>query len=428
MSTSKIHGMSSVPQDQDPSSIRDIVILGGSYGGVSVAHNLLKHTIPRLREHGRYRVLLVSKSSEILCRPACPRAMISDHFFDQDKLFVPISKAFEQYPAEHFDFLQGSASALDGEQRTVTVDLHSGSARIINYHALVIATGARTPSPLLGLNGDANELRQHWAGFRDSLKSATSICIAGGGPAGVEVAGELGEYLNGRAGWLRSGPEKPKVEINLVTSGATLLPVLRPAIAVRAERLLAAVGVSVMKNVRVVDVHAEQAGEGDVSTSDTIVSLSNGKKLSASLYIPTTGTEPNTDFVPTSLLDKDHRIITNAATLRVDDAGSMVYAVGDASSYARPAVHNILEAVPVLSANLKNDLLREAGLGDASRTESMKAFREDTTETQLVPIGTSKGVGAAKGWRLPSWAVWLIKGRDYWLWTTTRLWNGKQWD
>jgi hypothetical protein len=57
----------------------------------------------------------------------------------------------------------------------------------------------------------------------------------------------------------------------------------------------------------------------------------------------------------------------------------------------------------------------------------VKLFEEDVRETQLVPIGTKKGVGAAMGWRLPGWLVWVIKGRDYWIWTTGRLWSGRQW-
>jgi hypothetical protein len=50
---------------------------------------------------------------------------------------------------------------------------------------------------------------------------------------------------------------------------------------------------------------------------------------------------------------------------------------------------------------------------------------EDKGETQLVPIGRSKGVGALMGWEVPSWVVWAIKGRDYWLWTTGKLWSGR---
>ena len=54
-------------------------------------------------------------------------------------------------------------------------------------------------------------------------------------------------------------------------------------------------------------------------------------------------------------------------------------------------------------------------------------FKEDTRETQMVPIGKSKEFRAVIGYVLPSFMVWAIKGRDYWLWTTGGLWSGKQW-
>lgn len=62
---------------------------------------------------------------------------------------------------------------------------------------------------------------------------------------------------------------------------------------------------------------------------------------------------------------------------------------------------------------------------EASGTD--RSFKEDTREMQLVPIGKSKGVGAAMGYQIPSFMVWAIKGRDYWLWTTGKLWDGRHW-
>jgi hypothetical protein len=32
-----------------------------------------------------------------------------------------------------------------------------------------------------------------------------------------------------------------------------------------------------------------------------------------------------------------------------------------------------------------------------------------------VPMGTTGGVGAIMGWRLPSWIIGLLKGKDYML-------------
>ncbi|KAG4443934.1 hypothetical protein IFR05_000574 [Cadophora sp. M221] len=404
---------------------KKIVILGGSYGGVSTAHYLLKHAIPHLpRDKDDYEIVLVSASSQALCRPACPRALISDNMFDQTKLFVDIAKQFEQYPKDSFGFLHGSATGLDHENRTVSVKLVTGEVETVNYHALVIATGASTTSPLLGLNNDANQLKSDWVLFRTALPTAKTIVISGGGPAGIEVAGELGEYLNGRPGWF-GGMSTPKVSITVFTTGSQILPLLRPSISNHAEDLLSKLGVTVVKDSRVKSVEAVGGGKVQV-TSKVVLTLADGKKVEADLYIPATGTKPNTSFIDSSLLTLDGRVDTNSTTLRIDKAGVRVYAVGDVSSAARPAVHLILEAIPVLCANIKRDLLLDSGAESSSVGEEI-VFKEDTRETQMVPIGKSKGVGAAMGYQLPSFLVWLIKGRDYWLWTTGGLWSGKQW-
>jgi len=147
---------------------------------------------------------MVSASSQAMCRPACPRALISDDMFDQEKLFVNVPKLFEHYPEGSFIFIHGTATEVDHTNRTVSISLASGSIEKIDFFSLVIATGASTPSPLLGLNGDADLLRTNWAEFRKALPTAKSVVIAGGGPAGVETAGELGEFFNGRAGWFSS--------------------------------------------------------------------------------------------------------------------------------------------------------------------------------------------------------------------------------
>ena len=404
------------------SETKDIVILGGSYGGVSTAHYLLKHAIPHLPDH---RVILVSPSTQVICRPACPRAMISDELLPQDKLFVNIATIFEQYSAERFSFIHGAATKIDHSDRTVNIVLQGGSTEVLKFHALVVATGASAPSPLLSLNRDEVFLRESWKSFRQALPQAKSIVIAGGGPAGVETAGELGEHLNGHAGWFSSKLSNPKVNITVVTSGSQILPLLRPSIAKKAEALLAQVGVTVMKNARVQSVSPEDAGTSSNLTSAATVTLDNGTTLEADLYIPATGTRPNTSFINPGLLTSDGLIDTNPATLRVDKAGERIYAIGDAASYARPAVHLILDAIPVLGANIKKDLLHAAN--DKKAAGEDRIFKEDKRETHMVPIGKSKGVGAAMGYQMPSFLVWLIKGRDYWLWTTGNLWSGKQW-
>lgn len=405
---------------------KNIVILGGSYAGVSTVYYLLKHAVPKFSDSCTYQVILISASSEILCRPACPRAMISDDLLPQEKLFVSIPEVFKKYPVSNFRFEHARAEHVDHSDRTVSIryENEEEAEKTIPFHVLVIATGCSTPSPLLSLNKDSAELRAQWSLFRDAMKKAKSIVIAGGGPAGIETAGELGEYLNGQPGWFAGKLENPKVDITVVTSASQILPLLRPSIAQKAEEYLARVGVTVIKGTKVTGVSPPESGTDLTLPTKATVSLSDGTELNADIYIPAVGMTPNTSFLDKTLLMSDGRVETNHSTLRVDKAGDRVYAVGDVGSYARPAVHSILNAVPVLCANIKRDLLLASG-GEAGAERS---FKEDTRETQMVPIGRSKGVGAAMGYRLPSFLVWLIKGRDYWLWTTGDLWSGKQWE
>ncbi|KAH8433884.1 NAD(P)/FAD-dependent oxidoreductase [Aspergillus melleus] len=406
---------------------KNIVILGGSFGGISAAHYVLKHVIPQLPDQETHQVILVSPSATAICRPGCPRAMIADDLIAQDKFFINIPKSFEQYPGEHFRFVHGTATRVDHDSRDVTIDLVDGNVETIDYHALVIATGASTRSPLITLLRDDEFLRQNWASLRGALPAAKSIVIAGGGPTGVEVAGELAEYLNGRAGWFSCKLENPKVPVTVVTSASQILPDMTPGNAAKAEDFLARVGVTVIKNTRVESVTPADAGTETAIATKTTVSLDNGETLEADIYIPAMGAVPNTSFLSESLLASDGRVETNTSTLRVDRAGPRVYGIGDASSFGKPSVHNITEAIPVLGANIKRDLLLASGKTE-TEVGGDKIFKEDTRVSQLVPIGQNKGVGMAFGYTLPSSVVWAIKGRDYWASMLVKIWTGKQWD
>lgn len=415
------------PAADTTDAMKNIVVLGGSYGGVSAAHNILKHTFPHLPDSDDYQLIMISPSAQAMNRPGTPRALIADDMFDQSRFFVSVPAQFAQYPKGNYRFIKGAAVELDHKNRTVSYSTTRGRIEQIPYYALVIATGGSTPSPLFSFNKDEETLRTSWAAVRQALPSARSIVVAGGGPTSIEVAGELGDYLNGHAGAFSAALAKPKVRITVVTSDSRVLPVLRPALAEKAEAMLAKVGVTVLKGARVSSVAPEGSGTEAAVATKTTVTLEDGKTLEADLYIPAFGLRYNTTFIAPELLTPQGRVATNPTTLRVEAAGPRVYALGDVAAAARPAVHLVLAQVPVLAANLKRDLLRDAGVANAAVPAEDRLFKEDTRETQMVPIGKGRGVGAGAGYALPSVMVWLIKGRDYWLWTTANLWSGKQW-
>ncbi|KAF2097774.1 FAD/NAD(P)-binding domain-containing protein [Rhizodiscina lignyota] len=404
---------------------KNIIILGASYAGLSSAHYFLKHILPSLPAGGKdYHVYLVDPSTHWFTRPAAPRAVIKEDLMPYDKTFLPIADGFKSYSADKFSFMVGTATTLDIPGRTVTVSLKEGGEQTVPFHSIVIATGVKSRSPILGVTTDAEHLKTAIDRFRTVLPSAKSIVIAGGGPAGVETAGEIGEFLNGTAGFFSRFPSNPKTKITLV-AGPTkkLLPALRPAIAKTAEKYLNRVGVEVMYGTKVTKVSPETSGY------TTTVYLDNGAKLEADIFIPANGVVPNTEFIDKFYLNDEGYLRVDKQTLRLDIAGKRIYAVGDVAALGVGGVMAIYDEIPVVMTNMKRDLLNESkgeNALPAPKGEDM-TFTPNTKETQVVPVGRGKGVGAIFGWRLPSFFVWMIKGRDYFTSMAPPVQNGSKW-
>lgn len=216
----------------------NIVILGGSFAGISVAHTFLRQTYDELSRQfemkcktaaPRFRVILVSPSTHFFWNIAAPRALVSPRSVPHSKSFMPILETFEAYPKGRFTFIQGIASALDINARKVEVTLcgedlafflqnkspradsgtgketwegNSESSKTItkkiSYHALIIATGTSAESPLLSLHGEHKKTIEAFDSFHAKIQNAASIIIAGGGISGVECAGQLATFLGGK--------------------------------------------------------------------------------------------------------------------------------------------------------------------------------------------------------------------------------------
>lgn len=405
---------------------KNIVILGGSYAGLSAAHYFLKHVHPSLPDSGeQYHVYLVDPSTHFYHRVAAPRASVSFDLMPITKTFHDIAKNFEQYDAENFTFVQGKATLLDTTRRTVTIQ-YSGVKKSkqteLPYHALILATGTRAHSSILSLQGGGHEeVIEAQSKLHNELTHAKSIVVAGGGPSGVELSGEIGEILNGATSRFKKKPAVPKRRVILLCGSEKLLPVLRPALAKQAEVYLARVGVTVKYNSRVEST--EKLGNGH-----TKLSLDNGETLVCDLYLPATGVTPATGYIPYELLDDRGYIKTNPETLRVDQAGARVYAIGDVGDYTRGGIMDIYDAIPVLMTNIQRDLLVAHKDDDAISPGGDRKYKKNNSETQLVPIGGSKGVGAFNGSRLPALMVYMIKGRDYLSGAAVEIVTGSKWN
>lgn len=170
----------------------EIVVIGANIAGISAAHYLLKHTIPTLQDANKsatYKLTLISPSTHFFWKIGAPRALINSELIPFSKVFKPIEDGFKQYPKDKFTFVIGSAVGVDQAQRTVTVQTADSGTKTVSYSALVIATGTTSTSPLWTLHGSHEKTVSSMEELHAALPKASTILIAGGGPAGVETAG-----------------------------------------------------------------------------------------------------------------------------------------------------------------------------------------------------------------------------------------------
>lgn len=386
---------------------RNIVILGASAGGLSAAHYIARHSLPQLQrsKDAKYTVHLIDPSTHFWWHIGAPRAIVSVKEMKNSDTFVPIRDGFKQYSGlkDSIVFHQGEAVSIDTSARTVSIKTHEGG-ETLEYYALVIATGIRSPTPLTTLHGDHTISQRALEEMNGKLASAKDIVVGGSGPVAVETAGELGTHFKGKA------------KITLLAGSDKLLPILQKHRAEKAQKLLEAAGVTVRYKTRV---------EGYEQTSDgkTAVKLANGETITTDVYIPATGVKPNTEFLPAELKQSNGYVKTNPQTLRVDDAGPRVYAVGDVAGVDKGAMLNMYNTIPVWGANFNHDLFAEAKVGAVAE----KKYHFKDAESQLVPVGMNTGVGAFNGWSMPGFMVKQIKGKDYMVRMMPDITEGKKW-
>lgn len=166
--------------------MKNIVILGGSYAGISTAHRLLK----QYAKLEPFRVTIVSPNTHFYWNMAAPRGVLPEQLTDE-QLFRPVADGFKKYSNNEFDFVLASAETVSPETKTVEIFGPAGK-RSLDYDFLILATGSRTNgnTPLKGLSStEATKDALH--DLQKRIGDANTIVVGGAGVTGVEVAGEL---------------------------------------------------------------------------------------------------------------------------------------------------------------------------------------------------------------------------------------------
>ena len=375
------------------SDTHNIVILGGSFSGLAVAHGLLK-AIPGLRSQtGKsYKVTMITNSTHFWFSVGAPRAMFIPFPKDIMDSFIPIEKGFKQYPSGLFELVHAEITGVETGKNTVLYKLKNekeetaSETSSISFDSLVLATGSKGPDPLYSLQGSHVPTLNAYKDIQSRLPSARSIMIVGGGTAGTETAGEVG-HLHGKK------TASPK-DITILSGHQRLLTGLRPSIGQRAQEFLEGMGVKVEHNLKL-------KSSDDLGNGTTKVVLTDGSTRTVDMLIVATGRKPASSFLPSSLLDDTGRVVCDEYT-RVPSLKN-VWVTGDLAQNSPGGIMYIQFAAPTTVGNIVAEL---GGKGKAKKYKPLT-----TKETQFVPVGPNYGVGAAFGWWIPSAMVRMIKGK-----------------
>ena len=325
----RLLGSEPVSSNQDLAPTKRIVILGGGFAGMTDAECLERE----LQKDRSVSITLVSETNALLFTPML--AEVAGSSLEPSHISTPLRTTLRRTK-----FIRGRVTGVDLEKRKVQLDAGMASGEScqseLDYDHLVFALGA--VSNYLGLSNvqrlafdfksliDAIRIRNHVIEMferadreRDpeARKPMLTFVIAGGGFAGVELAGALNDFARGiLADYPSLGRED--VRVVLVHSRDRILPELSESLGRYAQRRMEMRGVEFRLNTRLSD-----AREG-------VVVLSDGE-IPAETLVWTAGTAPNplTKSLP---IEKDKRgaLIVDSTLTVPGHAG--VWALGDCAA------------------------------------------------------------------------------------------------
>lgn len=279
---------------------KQIVILGGGFAGMTTAQNLEE-------VFGADRSVaftLVSETNALLFTPML--AEVAGSSLEPSHISTPLRTSLRRTQV-----VRGRVSEVDIEARRIRIALEDGATRDLIYHHVVFALGA--VSNYLGLQNvqdlafdfksllDAIKIRNHVIDMFERADRETqaemrrellTFVIAGGGFAGVELAGALNDFSRGiLADYPNIDPAD--VRIILVHSRDHILPELSESLGRYAQQSMELRGVTFRLNCRLTDCRED------------CVTLSDGE-VRARTLVWTAGTAPN-PLLKTLGLETDRR-------------------------------------------------------------------------------------------------------------------------
>ncbi len=364
---------------------QNIVIIGGGFGGLETALTL-KNLVP-----SSARITLVDRGEYHAFIPSIHN-VVSGEVSARD-IQIPLALVLGLAGIE---FVRDEVISADVRGKKVVMP-----SRELDYDYLLLSTGgenhfydvkgAETFSHRFRSPEDAERIHADLCSLLEDRNQLCSLIIAGGGPEGVEVAGELLDVIQGR-GYSHDLREE-RISLQLIHGQDNLLPGFPLKAQEFAREYLLQKGASILTGHRIVEVQQNS------------VTLDSGMKYDMSMLIWTGGIKP-AGLIQELPLTKDPKgwlKVTDRLHSPDDDA---VYAVGDIVSIyfndqplalTRLAYHALDQALTA-AMNINSHLRGRKQIGYVPQDGP-----------QLVSLGKEMGIYTRKDMVLSGQWVVLLK-------------------
>jgi NADH:ubiquinone reductase (H+-translocating) len=385
---------------------KQIVILGGGFGGVYAAMYLEKLLTPQ----SAVEICLVSHDNFFLFTPMLHEIAASD--LEITNIVNPLRKLLRKV-----EVLVGNVNQIDLPNKRVLISRgYRNDSKQIDYDHLVIALGSITNFyDIPGLAGlavamkslrDAIQLR---AQIIRQLEEANSECnladrqslltfvVAGGGFAGVETVAALNDFVREALPFYPNLSED-MLRVMLVHSGSAILPELGESLGRYTEKVLARRGVEIRLKNRV------------KSVTESEVFLADGVSIPSRTLVWTAGTVPSPIISSLPCAKERGRLLVNHF-LGVPDWPD-VWAVGDCAFV--PDIRNPGQSHPPTAQHaIREGRVVAQNIAAALLGHRLKPFSFRTIGL-LASIGRRMGVARILGFNFSGFFAW-------WMWRTVYL-------
>jgi len=340
-----------------------VVIVGGGFAGMTTALQLEAG----LGSDQSVSITLVSEANALLFTPML--AEVAGSSIEPTHISSPLRTSLRRTKV-----VRARVNGVDLEQRRIELRAYDGETepRYLDYDHLVLALGAvsnffgqenirRVAMDFKSLT-DAIRIRNHVIALFDradresndaARRRLLTFVVAGGGFAGVELAGALNDFARGM---LIDYPSLDDAEVRVIVVHARerVLPELSPSLARYALSRMSERGVEFRLNTRVADA------------TSTAVMLDPAEEIASHTLVWTAGTAPNPLLEKLGVgRDKRGAVIVEGSMAIAGHAG--VWALGDCAAipdvisggtYPPTAQHALREAA-ALARNLISSIRQQ---------------------------------------------------------------------